>query len=403
MTPSSATIDHPRPSRSARSQPLRVAFVLPGLHRVNRGAEVAFESIAAELARLEGYDVTLIGSGLARPGNRYRFVHAGCVPRERFEAWPTMPLLRSACMYEELSFVAALARAYDPREYDVTVTCAYPYVNWCLRARGNGARPAHVFVTQNGDWPAHTTGGEFKFFSCDGLVCTNNEYYGRHKDRWFCELIPNGVHPDVFSPGQPSRAQFGLPTDGRVALMVSALIPSKRVLEGIRAASRIEGLSLIAAGDGPLRDEVDATGRQLMGERFKRVTLPRQRMPDLYRSADVFLHMSQDEPSANAYMEALATGLPIVTHDRSVTRWTLEDQGVLVDTGIEEQVVGGIRRAMDLRGSEHVAARRRLIEERFSWHAIGGQYARFLAVVADRAATLRRRNGGAGGGSRGAA
>jgi glycosyltransferase involved in cell wall biosynthesis len=372
------------------SRRLRVLFVLPGLHRVNRGAEVAFESIAAELSHVKGYEVTLIGSGHARPGTGYRFVHAGCVPREKFEAWPTMPLLRSACMYEELSFVASLARVYDPREYDVTVTCGYPYVNWCLRARGNGRRPAHVFVTQNGDWPAHTTGGEFKLFSCDGLVCTNNEYYERHKNRWLCDLIPNGVHPHVFFPGACKRDEFALPRDRPVALMVSALIPSKRVIEGIRAAARVEGLHLLLAGDGPLRSEVDAVGRQLMGGRFRRVVLPRLQMPNLYRSADVFLHMSQDEPFGNVYIEALATGLPIVTQDRCATRWMLEDQGVLVDTSDEDEVVDGLVCALGSGNRQHVAARRRLVERRFSWRAISEQYARFLELVAERVMSRRR-------------
>src|SRR5207302_1500062 len=116
------------------------------------------------------------------------------------------------------------------------------------------------------------------------------------------------------------------------ALMVSALIPSKRVLEGIRAAANVPDLHLMIAGDGELRQEVTALGNQLMPGRFHNGTFPRSRMPDLYRCADVFLHMSQDEPSANAYLEALATGLPVVAHDWEVVRWTMDGLGELVNT-----------------------------------------------------------------------
>ena len=42
-------------------------------------------------------------------------------------------------------------------------------------------------------------------------------------------------------------------------------------------------------------------------------------MPGLYRSAEVLLHMSVDEPFGNIYVEALASGLPVVTHDGSST------------------------------------------------------------------------------------
>ena len=51
-------MDQDRP----RKAPMRILFALPGLHRHDRGAEVAFIAIARELARA-GHAVTLIGSG----------------------------------------------------------------------------------------------------------------------------------------------------------------------------------------------------------------------------------------------------------------------------------------------------------------------------------------------------
>jgi glycosyltransferase involved in cell wall biosynthesis len=362
---------------------LRVAFVLPGLHRVNRGAEVAFESIGSRLARSGGFEVTLIGSGASRRDQPYRFRSVPCVTREFFQHWPSAPLVRTDCMYEELSFAPRLWSSYRPGDYDVTVTCSYPYTNWVLRARkAGGVRPAHVFVTQNGDYPCLASNREFRFFSCDGLVCTNPEYYERHRARWRSVLIPNGVDPERFRPGRSRRDLFRLPDDAAVALMVSALVPSKRVIEGIRSVSRIKDLHLVVAGDGPLRQEVERCGRELLGPRFRRVTLPRSEMPLLYRSVDLLLHMSQDEPSANAYVEALAVGLPIVTHDRLVTRWTLEGQGLLVNTDVPGEVAEGIARALEMRSPEHVTARREVVERRFSWGAISQEYGRFFREVA---------------------
>jgi glycosyltransferase involved in cell wall biosynthesis len=89
--------------------------------------------------------------------------------------------------------------------------------------------------------------------------------------------------------------------------------------------------------------------------------------------------MSQDEPSANAYIEALASGLPIVTHDRSVTRWTLEDQAVFVDTSDAQAVRVAVGRAMDLRRQSDVAARRRTVGRRFAWSAIANDYCEFIS------------------------
>lgn len=374
------------PSRS-----IRVLFALPGLHRVSRGAEVAFESVADELARIDGCRVTLIGSGQPMPERAYRFIHVPCTPRERFERWPSLPLFRNEYVYEEFTFARRLGRAYDPDDHDLTVTCSYPFMNWLLRRRrGRRGRLPHVYVTQNGDYPAQAPRGffrggrEFGYFHCDGLVCTNPDYFDANRSRWPSVLIPNGVDPRRFTPPDPAaRSARSHPH----AVMVSALIASKRVVEGIRAAAAVPDLRLTVAGDGPERDSVERTGRELMGDRFRRVTLRRDQMPDFYRDADLFLHMSLDEPSANAYIEALATGLPIVTHDRRVTRWTFEDTAVLVDATDLAAVTEAIRLALSRRTPDDVAARRALVESRFAWSAIARRYHAFFLEVLGRFAS----------------
>lgn len=368
-------------SSPIHSPSMRIAIVLPGLHRVVRGAEVAFESIAYELAQIEGVRVTLFGSGEVRDSEPYNFVSIKNSPRERFEGWISLPVFRNEYVYEEFTFLPGLIRRYQPRDFDLTVTCSYPFMNWFLRAIGGKQRPAHVFVTQNSDYPAYANQREYRFFSCNGLVCTNPEYFERNKDRWFCTLIPNGVNPKRFSPGQVEREALGVPRDVPIVLMVSALIGSKRVVEGIEAVSQIEDLHLVVCGDGPEREKVNRVGQERMAGRFHWQKLPRDRMPDMYRAADVFLHMSLDEPSANAYIEALATGLPIVTHDRNVTRWTLENTAVLVDATDQAQVIGGIQEAFQRGSPEDIAARRELVERRFAWSKIGRMYYEFFQQV----------------------
>jgi len=148
----------------------------------------------------------------------------------------------------------------------------------------------------------------------------------------------------------------------------------------------VKDLHLIVAGDGPQRAAVETLGDELMGPRFRRLNIPRKKMPLLYQSADVFLHMSRDEPSANAYIEALATGLPIVTHDRAVTRWTFEDQAILGDVQEQEWVVAALCDALELKSEDHVAARRELVKRRFDWSVIATDYLRFFTEVRDRVA-----------------
>jgi len=373
-----------------RREVTRIAFALPGLHAVNRGAEVAMESVAIELAHRSDFDVTLIGSGQPRTGDPYRFIHAGRLAREKFVRWPRMPILRTEYDYEEASFALPLWRAYRPADFDVTIGCSYPFTNWVLRRKGGRSRPPHVYVTQNGDWPCRRTNAEFKWFGCEGLVCTNPDYFKANRERYEAVLIPNGVDPGRFFPprGERNRDAFGLPADKHVVIMVSALIESKRVLEGIRAVAQCPGVFLAVAGDGPLRAEVQALGASLLPGRFLHQTLPRERMPDFYRCADVFLHMSQDEPSANAYIEALATGLPVVTHDRPVTQWTFDWTAFLVDTSNPAAVAGAIRAAA-APDADAAARRIALVQRRYTWKGIAGQYAEFLHRIIARHAESR--------------
>jgi glycosyltransferase involved in cell wall biosynthesis len=365
-------------------QPLRVLFALPGLHRINRGAEVVLEEIATRAAADPGFDVTIFGSGPPHAERPYRYRKLHCLRREVFEKFPRFPYVRDPYEWEELSFAPALFWNYSPADYDLTVTCGYPYTNWLLRRGRNGSRrPAHVFVTQNGDWMVQARNWEYKHFGCDALICTNPEYYARHKDKYPCALIPNGVDTARFHPGDRDRAreQFGLPPGVPVILIVSALTPSKRVLDGIRAAAAIPGAHLVVAGDGEQRAAVDALGNELLKDRFRRMTFGRAAMPDLYRAADVLLHMSREEPFGNIYVEALATGLPIVAHESAVTRWILDDQATLVDTADPAAVVSALAASLNDRTAEGITARRALAEKRYAWDAVAEQYCAFFRGI----------------------
>lgn len=359
---------------------MRILFALAGLHRVDRGAEIAFISVASQLAR-RGDEVTLIGSGPERPGREYRYIRAPSIARETFERWPSLPLFRNETGWEEATFVPGLLRAYRPADYDVTLTCAYPWTSWALRRPALGGRPPHVFVTQNGDWPVQSDKAEFGWFDCEGLVCINPDYFNRNRGQYRSTLIPNGVDVERFLPGPSERERFGLPTIGRVVLMVSAFIASKNVDRAVRAMAALpEDVSLVVAGDGPLRDEIAALAEQMLPGRYKQLTIPAADMPSLYRSADVFLHLSRDESFGNVFVEALACGLPVVAYDSPRTRWILGDQGNLASSEEADDLAKQIEFAIEQRdGLTGRVARAR----QFDWSTIARQYRDFLEQVVE--------------------
>jgi len=352
---------------------LRILFALPGLHKVRRGAEAAFESLAVELSKL-GHQVTLIGSGEALENRPYHFIHAGCIARDCFVHFPRLPYLRTHYAYEELTFAPALWSKFKPDDFDVTVTCGFPFTSRVLTGHN---RPPHVFVTQNGDHMLQAAQFDYRRFTCNGLVCTNPIIFERNRANWPSVLIPNGVDINLFHPGKGNRSEFGLPENRPIALMVSALTPFKRVIESIAIAAKLPDLVLAIAGDGELHAQVLAAGNSQMPGRFFLLSLPRERMSNLYRCADMVLHASLDEPFGNVYLEAMATDLPIVAHESGATRWIMEQSALLVDMRDESRVIAAIQEALNCKPT----GGREIAEGRFAWPLIAREYAAFFVNI----------------------
>ncbi|HET9629105.1 MAG TPA: glycosyltransferase family 4 protein [Novosphingobium sp.] len=363
----------PRAGAGRSPELLRLLFALPGFHRYDRGAEVALLSVAAELAR-EGDSVTVAGSGPPRDDQPYAYRQFSTVDRRRFERLPPVPVLRSPEAWEDMIFAARLAAWLRPGNFDALVTCSFPFTHWALRRPGRGGHPLQVFVTQNGDWPARRQSSEFRSFRCDGLICTNPDYYEQHKTDWPSVLIPNGVNLARFGTTRHVPSAFGLRDDRPTVLMVSALIESKRVAAGIAGVAELPDAQLIVAGDGPLRNEIDRLGTALLGTRYRRVTLPATEMPRLYGSADVFLHLSTNESFGNVFVEARASGLPVVAHDLARTRWIVGNDQFLCDTSDPRALAAALGAAL-ARGPGAPAAD----IARFAWPTIAAQYRTFIA------------------------
>jgi glycosyltransferase involved in cell wall biosynthesis len=162
--------------------------------------------------------------------------------------------------------------------------------------------------------------------------------------------------------------------------MVSALTQGKRVLEGMKAVSRIANAFVVVAGDGPQRAEVDRLAAEILPGRFLRQTFAHRQMADLYRCADVVLHTALFESFGNVYVEALSTGLPVVANDIALTRWIFEGHGYLADATSEDALVSALSDA--LYGAERGKAERAAFaQSRYSWKSIAGLYQSFFQEI----------------------
>lgn len=124
-------------------------------------------------------------------------------------------------------------------------------------------------------------------------------------------VIPNAVDVAVDQVEPAERAAHGIPSDAGIALYVGSLSWEKRVHLVIEAAART-GLHLVVIGTGPLEAELDALGRELLGDRFHRVG-PRADVRPYYAMADVLTLTSVTEGQPAAILEAAAFGVPTVS------------------------------------------------------------------------------------------
>jgi glycosyltransferase involved in cell wall biosynthesis len=148
-------------------------------------------------------------------------------------------------------------------------------------------------------------------------------------DRFFA--VPHFADPERFRPATPdekqqARLDFQLPPDDFLILTVGPIgtVSGKR-LDALaqEVAALGPGTRLVSAGgDEDGADRVRTAVRAALGDRVLFLgPVPRDRMPMLYRAADVYSLGSLAEPFSIAILEALASGLPVVHHHEPTMTW----------------------------------------------------------------------------------
>jgi len=116
------------------------------------------------------------------------------------------------------------------------------------------------------------------------------------------------------------RASWGINADERVIVFCAKLQPWKRPLDLLRAFAQaaLPNTSLIIAGDGPLRAQMEAEAAALtISNRVRFLGFVNQsQLPAIYASADLMVLPSEYEPFAMVVNEAMLCGCPVAVSDR---------------------------------------------------------------------------------------
>lgn len=157
------------------------------------------------------------------------------------------------------------------------------------------------------------------------------------------KVLPGGVDTLKFKPDiKPMELPFKPP----IILTVAALSVYKRIDLVIKAVSKLPHASLVVAGNGILKEEIELLGKKMLPGRFLRLDIGFQQLPSLYSACQVFtLPSNHSEPSIFSkltgvnpseafgivYLEAMSCGLPIVAPNDPLRKEIIGNAGILVN------------------------------------------------------------------------
>ena len=264
---------------------------------------------------------------------------------------------------------------------------AFPTGWLCYR---HAAKIPYVISLRGSDVPGYNTrlGLDYRLLSpvfgriwkSASAVIANSAGLAELAKRFIADIdigvIYNGVNSVGFSASAEDK-----PADPVRLLTVSRLIGRKRIDLLIEAVALLKQWGIEArlniAGDGNLLDELQTLVKQLnLGEEVNFIGLVEaEDMPAVYRANDIFVMSSAHEGMSNAMLEAMASGLPIVTTRCEGVDELIADNGIVVNEFDAESIAGGVKQLIE-DGQRYLAmcqtARKRA--EEFSWAHVAEQY-----------------------------
>jgi teichuronic acid biosynthesis glycosyltransferase TuaC len=192
-----------------------------------------------------------------------------------------------------------------------------------------------------------------------------------------------GLDQSRFALRERAAEKAKLGVTGSMILSVGALIPRKNQALLIEALPELPGVTLMLAGQGESEGDYRALAARIgVADRVRFMgNVPHDDLPGLFAAADIMALVSKSEGLANAWVEALACGTPVIASNvggapeliRSPDAGRIvEDNGASVVNAVRELLVNPVPQ-------ERVAAQ----VAHFSWaanaEALDGFFRRILA------------------------
>ncbi len=174
----------------------------------------------------------------------------------------------------------------------------------------------------------------------------------KHQEKWAkaanplvnTKVIPNGVDTYKFNP---SNKPVSINLKPPVVLTVAALTKEKRINLVIDAIALIPEASLLIVGDGPERGSLMEYAAKKIPGRYEFMKFTFNQMPQVYTACNLFCFTTSPfESFGIVLLEAMASGLGVVTTPDPIRKEIVGDSGIVSVSDKPEDIASSIKSAL---------------------------------------------------------
>lgn len=206
-------------------------------------------------------------------------------------------------------------------------------------------------------------------------------------------LLGRGVDTGFFDPAHRDenlRTQWGASPGDAVAIYVGRVAPEKNLPLAFRAYAELAELErdhgrtlrVVVVGDGPKRQELEAAHPDVVFAGMR----SGDALAAHFASADLFIFPSTTETFGNVILEAMASGLAVVSHDYAAARLHLRHgvNGFSAPLNDEDAFLAACREAANREAWPAVRQAARETALGLGWDAVASRFeADLLELIAD--------------------
>ena len=222
----------------------------------------------------------------------------------------------------------------------------------------------------NGDFLHHVTPSLFPLAEARNI----------RRDNQF--LLPHFIDLQMFDDFSSDAGRVNLPEGRKIILSVGAVDQSvKRMKYVIDEVSKLPiPVFLVIAGaqESETPSVLEHADNTLGRKNFLISTFDRRSLYQLYKKADAFVLASLNEGFGLVYLEALAAGVRIITHNHAAAQYVVGNFGLVTDLSKNGQLTNALTSVIEGKTSFSATNQQQYVRTHFAWDVLKDDYLRMF-------------------------